>query len=298
MLRTYLTTSLALIGAGALWQASVPQNLEASAKALQDAATFQATFTVTPSGGANRAYKLSYAKPNFFKIESPEGFVLSDGKDLYDYKKATNEFTVTPLSDALVRSTSGALEFWGWASFFTKDPFKDVRAQASGHRKIKDNEVDVVSATFGVGGEATIFVDSKLGLVRGFMAKNKEKDLLVMASELKVGAEAPAAGAFAFAAPEGAKKAEAPKASDATYAKVKPIMDKSCMPCHGAGMRSGGVDLSSFDGTVRSVSPGNPDGSRLVKAVESGRMPQGRPKLSDADIKTIRDWIAEGAKNN
>lgn len=291
-------TSIALLAAGAIWQAAVPQNLAASAKALQDAATFSATFTVTPSGGANRAYKITYGKPNLFKIESPEGFVLSDGKDLYDYKKASNEFTVIPLSDTALRSATGALEVWGWTAFFSKDPFKDVRAQSGGHRKIKENEVDVVTATFGVGGEATIFVDSKLGLVRGFMAKNKEKDLLVMASDLKIGADAPAAGSFAFTAPEGAKKAEPPKASDATYAKVKPIMDHNCMPCHSAGSRSAGIDLSSYEGTVRSVNAGNPDSSRLVRAIESGKMPQGRPKLSDADIKTIRDWISGGAKND
>lgn len=51
------------------------------------------------------------------------------------------------------------------------------------------------------------------------------------------------------------------------------------------------------------VNPGNPDKSYLVDKLEGNkvvgeRMPMGKTRLSDKDIKMIRDWIKEGAKNN
>jgi len=52
------------------------------------------------------------------------------------------------------------------------------------------------------------------------------------------------------------------------------------------------------------VDPGNPDDSYLVMKIEGapgiagGRMPLGRPPLSDAQIQRIRAWIEDGAPAN
>ena len=51
------------------------------------------------------------------------------------------------------------------------------------------------------------------------------------------------------------------------------------------------------------VAPGSPDDSYLYRkitgvGITGDRMPQGRPALSDAQIKLVRDWIRRGAPND
>ncbi|GEM_PF-482626 len=99
---------------------------------------------------------------------------------------------------------------------------------------------------------------------------------------------------------------------------VQPIFNANCAfsGCHAGqdapyGLRleaglsyKGMVDVSS--GTRPSVSrvkPGDPDNSLLVQKLEGApgvgsRMPLGGGALPDADIQTIRAWIAAGAKDN
>ena len=60
------------------------------------------------------------------------------------------------------------------------------------------------------------------------------------------------------------------------------------------------MELTSPAGVVRGsstgpvVSPGKPDDSRLLQAIESGKMPPGR-KLPAAEVARLRQWIAAGA---
>ena len=91
------------------------------------------------------------------------------------------------------------------------------------------------------------------------------------------------------------------------YAAVQAIFNKACLSCHGAMRPKGGVDLSNYDSVMKggkdgpTVLAGNPDGSNLIsyiKGTMQPRMPKGAAPLSDADTKTISDWIQAGAKNN
>jgi mono/diheme cytochrome c family protein len=98
------------------------------------------------------------------------------------------------------------------------------------------------------------------------------------------------------------------------------IFDAACVTCHtdvgrtpagGLNLKAGSahpglVNVASTGqpGAVR-VIPGNPGGSYLVQKLEGApgiaglRMPRnGPPFLTDAQVKTIRDWIAAGALNN
>lgn len=279
-------------------QGPVPAPLASNAKTLLEGGALTAAFTVTPIGGASAAYTLKYSKPNLLRIDSPDGFVQSDGKDVYIYTKASNDFTVTPLSDAGLLGITGADEVWGWLAFFAKEPFKGFKTvQVGGKRTIKGNPVSEFPVTLAGDVTGTIYVDAKLGIVRGFAIKNSKKDLLVMATEIEVGKDPADPAAFAFVAPQGAKKAEPKKVADVPFSKVQTILNNNCMPCHSSGSRSGGMDFSSYEGVSRAVRPGEPDQSRIVREVVSGRMPQGRPKLSNTDIETIKGWIAAGAKN-
>jgi hypothetical protein len=100
---------------------------------------------------------------------------------------------------------------------------------------------------------------------------------------------------------------------------ITPILTEyHCAKCHTPtgetpiGFLVGGLDLSSYDtlraGGVRSMAniviPGMPCDSVLLQKVSPGppfgsRMPlDGPPYLGDDDVRTISDWIVEGANDN
>jgi hypothetical protein len=81
-----------------------------------------------------------------------------------------------------------------------------------------------------------------------------------------------------------------------TYsANVKSIMDANCATpgCHSASSRSAGYDLSSYLGTKTSAANNAFLGSVQHKSGFS-KMPKGRAKLSDADIKILTCWVQNG----
>jgi hypothetical protein len=85
---------------------------------------------------------------------------------------------------------------------------------------------------------------------------------------------------------------------------VKPIFDAKCLRCHGGKMIESGFDLSDREGLLKggqigsSVVPGKSKESQLVKLilhVKEPHMPDGDPKLPDAAIARIIEWIDLGA---
>lgn len=91
-----------------------------------------------------------------------------------------------------------------------------------------------------------------------------------------------------------------------------------CVKCHTVdgespiGYLVGGLDLGSYQGLMKGgaqggadiVVPGQPCASVLFQKVGAGvpfgaRMPlDGPPYLSERDMHTVADWIAEGARDN
>jgi mono/diheme cytochrome c family protein len=99
----------------------------------------------------------------------------------------------------------------------------------------------------------------------------------------------------------GSQSSSTQASAPASFSKdVLPILQANCTACHGSDRPAEGLDLSSYASVSASgaVNPGNAGNSALVKSVESGRMPQGGPKLSKADIQKIKDWINAGAQDN
>jgi hypothetical protein len=104
------------------------------------------------------------------------------------------------------------------------------------------------------------------------------------------------------------------KHQEVSYQKdVAPILAAKCASCHvpgQAGHAASGLDLSSYDSLMKGtkfgqvVIPGDPLTSALVMLIEgradpSLKMPHGDAKpLTDDEIKTIRRWVKQGAKNN
>ena len=90
-------------------------------------------------------------------------------------------------------------------------------------------------------------------------------------------------------------------------ADIKPILNKSCIACHGGVAKNGGFSLLFEEealGNTKAgrpaIIPGNALGSELIKRIHSNnpemRMPYKKPKLSDHDINLLTRWINEGAK--
>lgn len=83
-------------------------------------------------------------------------------------------------------------------------------------------------------------------------------------------------------------------------AAIWPILRDRCVACHGAEQQQGDLRLD----TVAGLKKGGASGKSLLKGElvrrvstdGPGSMPLDGPRLSDAEIATIRQWIAEGAR--
>ncbi len=92
---------------------------------------------------------------------------------------------------------------------------------------------------------------------------------------------------------------------------VKPILEMRCVECHssgGAGAQASGLNLTNHS----SLMAGTKEGGQLItpgSAMTSSflvmltrkdhlRMPFGKSPLSDEEVRVIRKWIDQGAKNN
>jgi cytochrome c len=90
--------------------------------------------------------------------------------------------------------------------------------------------------------------------------------------------------------------------------KVRPILMKNCGKCHFNMNHKGGLAMDTKalimkggrDGVV--IVPGNPDKSVLLKLMKHQGppaspkpMPPKAPKMSDADIAVVEQWIKAGA---
>ena len=85
---------------------------------------------------------------------------------------------------------------------------------------------------------------------------------------------------------------------------VLPILMANCTRCHGTSRQSSNLMLNTYANLMVGgegglvIQPGNADESELYQKISAGLMPKGGPKLSDADIQTITDWINAGALDN
>lgn len=86
---------------------------------------------------------------------------------------------------------------------------------------------------------------------------------------------------------------------------IQPIIASECAlaGCH-AAPGAGGLDLTNYDtfkkggNTEPGFIAGDGKGSFVVKRIDGGGMPLGRPPLDGDQIQLFIDWIDEGAENN
>ena len=81
------------------------------------------------------------------------------------------------------------------------------------------------------------------------------------------------------------------------------MLQTKCVSCHGGLSKKGALDLRTLEAIARggnegpAVQPGSPEVSPLWTWVASGNMPpKGKPQLTAAEKRLLRDWIADGAR--
>lgn len=88
---------------------------------------------------------------------------------------------------------------------------------------------------------------------------------------------------------------------------VRPILERSCVSCHGPEKQKGGFRVDSLPALIRggethapAIVPGNSANSAIIHLVAGlipdSRMPAKGDPLSSAEIGTLRAWIDQGAK--
>ncbi len=292
----------ALLVVAAARQANLPSPLAGHYQKLADAKGITLTFTSQVIGEAPADYHLELSKPAEYKLSYPSGFVTSDGKTVTTYNKDKNEYSQEPATADTLKAFLARPEVLGWAPLLAKNPTDSVLvAKLGSPRNVKGSpttQVDV--AMKDKGGNGTLYIDDKLGVVRGYDWKLGEKEYLVTATDIAVSPDALPDADFVFVAPDGAKLVEQQK-SGSLFAGVSDLLSASCMPCHSAQSQRAGLDVTSYDSIVATVTPGDPANSLLVKALRGNgarKMPQGRPSLSEDQIQLVEKWIAAGAKKD
>ena len=105
----------------------------------------------------------------------------------------------------------------------------------------------------------------------------------------------------------------APVAEISFSRQIQPVLARHCLECHGekgAGTIASGLKLSSYEELLQGtrfgpvIKPGDSLSSTLVILVEgranpSINMPHGNQTPLDSEqIRTLRQWIDQGARNN
>jgi outer membrane lipoprotein-sorting protein len=269
---------------------------------LSEAKSIKGQFRSRIIGDTSKSFTLELAHGNKFKLATEEGFVLSDGTTVTTYVKAANSYSQAPFSQAELQRFLSKPEVIGWEAFLQSKPGSDISGATVGDSKtVQGHDVQPVTVTLAPNGHTTtLFVDPKLGLPTGWTVNTKKGDLLVLSDSIST--EPLPDAEFAFVAPTGATSGASASqtSSGATFAAVQQLMNDNCMPCHSASSRRSGVDVSSYDGILATVTPGNSSGSYLIKALKGDGldlMPKRRAPFTDDQIATIAKWIDSGAKN-
>lgn len=139
----------------------------------------------------------------------------------------------------------------------------------------------------------------------------RQSKKLLSAMVLPVGVALAVQGSTPDAAPEAHDTSIWAHVAEVSYQNdVLPILQASCIGCHGGTNEEGevvvelGYNMTTYEGLMAGsdygpvIEPGDPDGSLFLEMIVNGDMPEEGDPLAPEQIETIRTWIAEGAQNN
>lgn len=112
---------------------------------------------------------------------------------------------------------------------------------------------------------------------------------------------------FAAITPDQAKQLPPPASHEVNFTtEIKPIIEASCIKCHGRGRDKGGLRLDSRETLLKggdtgpAVVPGKSADSLLIELVQGfdpdSAMPKKGGRLTPDQISVLRAWIDQGVK--
>lgn len=269
--------------------------LDRHVQALRSAGTIHLTLRVVEVGAAPVQFQLTVAAPNRVVLETPEGRTVADGKSVTRWDRAKNRYTVDESPNA-ARTLLNGTATWAWSPLLNPDFSQGVISESRGAtRRIGSKATQEVVVQRRNQPSVTLFMDAETGMaIGGTFRTPAGKDVVLQVVEVKIGPEAASAETFAWKAPAGAVKEEASAVPALKFADISPLIERNCR-CHLDGGSAGGVTLGTLSEVRRQVTPGQPGASRLVQAVQSGRMPPMRP-LPKPDMDRLAKWVEDGAQ--
>src|SRR5579862_6494319 len=205
----------ALLVAALAQQASLPEPLATDLAKLAAAKELKVSYSFLVNSESQGKYQLEMAKDGLFRLNTPSGFVVGDGKNVYSYSKSSNSYSVAPEDDAQLAKFANRPEVFGWGAFLEKSPGAAIESGTPGAvRTVSGAQVQDVDVVLRGGkGTGTVFVDSDLKVTRGFRLKEGDKLYLAVADSVELPGTASTPDKFAFVAPDGSKKVDAADAS-------------------------------------------------------------------------------------
>jgi outer membrane lipoprotein-sorting protein len=191
--------------------AFAPSGLGDFSKALQDAKTLKADYTVQAIGGARDKYTVELQKPNLLHIETPTQILVSDGKDLTTYDKADGVFYKQPVTAAALGSALNPEPLNIWAGFFNSQALKAGATKSLGSKSLGGQSLEGVEATFDKEANRVVTyylhpTDKVARMAQIDLKKSGAKTTLIInAKDVQVGGPL-SPTAFAFKAPEGSRE--------------------------------------------------------------------------------------------
>jgi hypothetical protein len=76
-------------------------------------------------------------------------------------------------------------------------------------------------------------------------------------------------------------------------ADVQPLLNNDCVPCHGGSSTNGGVNLASYAGVMRTVTPGSASSPLVLVSQPGGLMYSQWRGNAAAKAETVRRWVVD-----
>jgi hypothetical protein len=87
-----------------------------------------------------------------------------------------------------------------------------------------------------------------------------------------------------------------PRAAEVRFeAEIAPLLAAHCVECHNPSQREGEIDFTTAAGARAALTAAKDGHTPLWAEVSSGRMPKDQPRLAEAELRRLHDWLADGA---
>lgn len=97
----------------------------------------------------------------------------------------------------------------------------------------------------------------------------------------------------------------APAKGTVSYSRdIAPLLQASCVSCHGGERTSRALDLKTYDSLMAGsqngavITSGDAANSMMVQAIQAGKMPKRGTKWTADQLQLLVDWVNAGAPNN